>query len=133
MIQHEAIEQEALFDWAAYNVGKYPELRLLYHIPNGGRRDPKEAAFLKRMGVKAGVPDLCLPVARGGYHGLYIEMKYGQNKPTKEQRKWLSLLSSQGYKTIVCYSWQNTAMIIEWYLSMEPIAKKEEQDYGLPF
>ena len=116
MIQHEAMEQEALFEWAAYNVGKYPELRLLYHIPNGGRRDPKEAAFLKRQGVKAGVPDLCLPVARKGYHGLYIELKYGRNKPTQDQRRWLSELSKQGYCVVTCYGWEQAKTWIEGYL-----------------
>lgn len=126
MIQHEAMEQEALFEWAAYNVGKYPELRLLYHIPNGGRRDAKEASFLKRQGVKAGVPDLCLPVARGGYHGLYIELKYGKNKPTKEQISWMEALSAQGYKVGVCYSWQAAADGLLCYLNCTdetPVAK----------
>ena len=43
---------------------------------------------MKRQGVKAGVPDICLPVARNGYHGLYIELKAGKNKATKNQEKW---------------------------------------------
>ena len=84
--QKEAIEQEALFRWVAYYRGYCPDVDLLYHIPNGGRRDAKEAAHLKRQGVRAGVPDLCLPVPRGGFHGLYIELKAGQNKPTAHQK-----------------------------------------------
>mgnify|MGYP004433785991 CR=1 FL=1 len=43
------------------------------------QRDARTAANLKRQGVKAGVPDLHLPVARGGYNGLYIELKVGSN------------------------------------------------------
>ena len=54
---------------------QWPELALLHHIPNGGTRDAVEAKHLKQQGVKSGVPDLCLPVPRGQYHGLYIEMK----------------------------------------------------------
>ena len=70
----EATEQERLISWAQRQYNKYPELKLLYHVPNGGSRNTLEAANLKRQGVKAGVPDLCLPVARQGHHGLYIEM-----------------------------------------------------------
>lgn len=68
-------EQIALFRWAAMMEWKYPQLRRLYHIPNGGKRTKAEAGIFKAMGVKSGVPDVHLPVARGGYHGLYIEMK----------------------------------------------------------
>ena len=66
----EAQEQMTLFSWAAMQSGKYPELNLLYHVPNGGSRHKAEAGRLRAEGVKAGVPDLCLPVARGQYHGL---------------------------------------------------------------
>lgn len=61
----EAQEQMTLFSWAAMQSGKYPELNLLYHVPNGGSRHKAEAGRLRAEGVKAGVPDLCLPVARG--------------------------------------------------------------------
>lgn len=117
-IQHEANEQEALFRWIAFVRGRFPEIDLLYHIPNGGSRNRIEAANLKRQGVKAGVPDLCLPVARGGFHGLYIEMKYGKNKPSKNQKQWLSDLQRQGYAVDVCYSWERAAEVITKYLEM---------------
>lgn len=105
-IDNEAGAQETLFNWAQYQYARYPELELLYHIPNGGKRDARTAANLKRQGVKAGVPDLHLPVARGGYNGLYIELKVGSNKPTQLQKKWLSSLNKQGYLAVVCYGWQ---------------------------
>ena len=66
----ESVEQQSLFRWAAYQSGKYPELKLLYHVPNGGSRNKAEAGRFKAEGVKAGVPDLCLPVPRGEFHGL---------------------------------------------------------------
>lgn len=118
-VPHEANEQEALFGWARYMCGKYPEIELLYHIPNGGSRNRIEAANLKRQGVKAGVPDLCLPVPRGRFHGLYIEMKYGKNKPSEKQTKWLSTLRSQGYAAEICYGWQQAAELITKYLELE--------------
>lgn len=85
-MQHEAAEQTKLFNWIAFARAATPELDMLYHIPNGGSRNKREAANLKRQGVRAGVPDLCLPVARGDYHGLYIELKYGKNTATKKSK-----------------------------------------------
>lgn len=110
----EAQEQQALFQWAAYQKGK--EYQLLYHIPNGGKRDVITAVRLKAEGVKAGVPDLFLPVARKHYHGFYIELKAGKNKPTYNQIIWLRDLAEQGYKCAVCYGWQQAAEEIKKYL-----------------
>ena len=115
--QNEAGEQECLMRWAFFMRHKFPALDLLYHIPNGGSRHPKEAANLKRQGVKAGVPDLCLPVPRLPYHGLYIELKDGNNKATDHQKKWLADLRAQGYAAEVCYGWQKAAEVIETYLT----------------
>ena len=86
----EDTEQMGVIDWANWNTGRYPELKLLFHIPNGGKRDAREAARFKAMGEKAGVPDLCLPVPMNGFAGLYIEMKYGKNKPTDHQKEWIA-------------------------------------------
>lgn len=117
-IPHEGNEQEALFRWAALVRGRFSEIDLLYHIPNGGSRNRIEAANLKRQGVKAGVPDLCLPVARGKYHGLYIEMKYGKNKTSENQNKWLMALKKQDYAVAVCYGWQEAQELITKYLEL---------------
>lgn len=119
MMQNEAREQQTLFEWAALASKKYPELALLYHIPNGGSRNKIEAANLKRQGVKAGVPDICLPVARGGYHGLYIELKAGRNKTTEKQQEWLTALEREGYQAIVCCGWEEAKRAIEMYLRGE--------------
>lgn len=117
-IPHEANEQEILFRWARLVRCTYPELDLLYHIPNGGSRNELEAASLKRQGVKAGVPDLCLPVARGMHHGLYIEMKYGKNKTSGQQEKWLDALAKQGYAVAVCYGFEEAQKILIKYLEI---------------
>lgn len=116
--QHEAAEQEKLFRWAAFMEDRFPALGLLHHIPNGGSRNVLEAANLKRQGVKAGVPDVCLPVPSSGRHGLYIEMKYGKNKPTEKQRAWLTALKNQGYAVAVCYSWEQAQTVICKYLQI---------------
>ena len=66
----EAQHQINIIRWTQIVRDIYPELELLYHIPNGGGRDAKEGRHLKEQGVKAGVPDLCLPVPRGPYDAL---------------------------------------------------------------
>ena len=53
-LDDEGGHQEALFEWAACNTGRLPELAWLHHIPNGGRRDKRTAVALKRQGVKGG-------------------------------------------------------------------------------
>lgn len=113
---YESEEQVALFEWAEAMSGKYPCLRLMYHVPNGGHRSAAVAGKLKAEGVKAGVPDICLPSARGGYHGLYIELKAGKNKATKEQEEWLSALNAEGYKAVVCRGWVRASEEIKKYL-----------------
>lgn len=65
---------------------------------------------------KAGVPDLCLPVPMNGFAGLYIEMKYGKNKPTDHQKEWIKALKEQGYKVTVCYSGVEATQELESYL-----------------
>lgn len=124
---NEDIEQETLMQWTAYAMGTYPELKLLYHVPNGGKRNAAEAAHLKRQGVKAGVPDLCLPVPRGNYHGLYTEMKAKSNQPTKAQIQWLESLSAQGYKTAVCWGYEAARSVIESYLQLPPFEKSKAE------
>ena len=117
----EAGAQEAIFSWCDIMRNTYPELKLLHHIPNGGQRNKATAIALKRQGVKAGVPDLMLPVARLVYHGLYIELKKSDhtNKPTKLQKEWLEALEQQGYFTAVCYGYDEAVQTLTEYLESE--------------
>lgn len=113
----EGEEQATLFSWARMMSGKHPELRLLYHIPNGGERRKSEAARMKAEGVKPGVPDICLPAARGPWHGLYIELKRRKGgRLSDAQRRWLEALRKQGYAAYVCFGWKDAADLIENYL-----------------
>lgn len=113
-------EQVAIFEWAAFNTGRLPELALLFHVPNGGKRDVVTAARLKAEGVKPGVPDVWLPVPRLGYHGLVIEMKCRGGRVSPEQRDWLDRLHTQHYCVAICYDWQAAAAEIEAYLTWKP-------------
>ena len=113
----EADEQKALFEWAAYARREFPELELMYHIPNGGTRHPAEARNLRLQGVKPGVPDIFLPAMRGGYGGLYIEMKRRKGGVVSgEQKRWMAELNKAGYCVAVCRGWEQARCIITDYL-----------------
>lgn len=113
----EHLAQCAVMQWSLYNLGKHPELKLLFAIPNGGSRHPAEAVNLKKEGVKAGVLDLFLPVARKGYHGLFIEMKIKPNKPSKEQEQFVIDVVEQGYQAHICYSAEDAIKVLKNYLN----------------
>lgn len=131
----EEVEQTCLFRWAAYASGAYPELRMLHAIPNGGKRGKAEAGRMKAAGVKAGVPDMCLPVARHGCHGLYIELKRASGgRVSKEQVAWMDALTRQGYRCALCRGWNEARKVIEEYLTVEEAHKSEsaEDQEGMP-
>lgn len=74
---------------------------------------------MKAEGLKPGVPDLCLPVARGGFHGLYIELKAQGGRPTANQEQWIEKLTAQGYLAKVCVGFESAQHLIESYLKGE--------------
>jgi len=122
----EAQHQTALFDWAERCKARWPELEMLFAVPNGGSRHKIEASRLKRQGVKAGVADIFLDVARQGYHGLRIELKRpaegGKRKGTVsvEQKEWIERWLQHGYFACVCYGWDEARTVIENYIGFSP-------------
>ena len=116
-IPTESEEQQALFRWAAYEAGMYPELKLLYHVPNEGQRSRATGGRMKCEGLKSGVPDICLPVPRDGFHGLYIELKRTKGgRITVEQAEWLENLAAEGYYACICKGWEKASELIVQYL-----------------
>ena len=108
----EAQEQRIVVEWCEWK--HVP----IFHIPNGGSRDPREARNLKLQGVKAGVPDLFVPVPNGEYHGLFIEMKREKGGTVSDaQRKWLDYLGSQGYMAEVCHGATEAISTIRSYIA----------------
>lgn len=115
----EHAEQAALFCWAAMCGPQINELRLMFAIPNGGLRDKITAARLKAEGVKPGVSDVFLPVARMGLNGLFIEMKRRTGKPCDikdEQRDFIRAMREQDFGAFVCFGWEHAANLVEAYL-----------------
>lgn len=118
-------EQVALFEWAARVQPRIPELALLFAIPNGSARHPVVASKLKAEGVKAGVLDIFLPVARRMWHGLWLELKAPGGRMSDEQLEWAEALKAQGYAVDLSYGWQEAARKILAYLGYVP------EEYGL--
>lgn len=114
MTEHD--EQRALIDWVHLNQTKHPELRLLYATPNAGKRSVGAAKWMQAEGMRKGVPDLCLPCARNGYHGLYIEMKVEGGRMRPEQKEYLRMLQDQDYCAVIAWSADEAIQIIEEYL-----------------
>lgn len=122
----EAEHQRALIQWAYLTripdsddvepgavVGDY-----LFAIPNGGKRNPREAALMRAEGVKAGVSDLMLPIPRRGRHGLWIELKRPGGCATVSQREWAARMERAGYATVVARGWHEARELIVAYLGI---------------
>lgn len=110
--------QVAIFQWARLAAKwKYPALRWMYAIPNGGHRHIAVAAKLKAEGVRAGVLDINLPVPIGICSGLWIEVKYGKNKLTSCQEEWAAGMAELGHGVAVCYTVDQAIAAIEGYLN----------------
>lgn len=120
--------QVGLVAWAAIVAGRYPDLALLFAIPNAGKRTRRERGRLLDEGLKAGVWDLMLPVPRRGYHGLWLETKVDEMVPrqgrfvryrstlTDAQLRWGRAMQAQGFACRVYRSLDEARQILTDYL-----------------
>lgn len=108
-----------VFEWAQAMQGAHPELETLFHIPNGGWRHPSTAVRLKAEGVRAGVPDYCLPSPSGRFNGLFLELKKPGGKMTPEQHWWVKRLIQHGYAAGVCSGSDHAIEILSRYLGVK--------------
>lgn len=138
--------QIALMEWAEMTYRMYDSsfkdgetlADYIHHSPNGGKRERKTSANgptycpegekLKKMGTKAGFPDLTVFLARGGYFGLYIEMKRERGGTTsREQRQLIERLQRQGYLCAVCHGTMEAIKVLKTYMNFpNTITKKME-------
>ncbi len=126
-LESEHVMQRKVFEWSKLHEHLYPDLKLLFAVPNAGKRSRFERGFALEEGLKKGVPDIWLPVAklgpprRGGKtevlaRGLVIEMKRRPNALTPEQGWWLDSMRDQHWQTNVCWSFEEAVGVIEEYL-----------------
>lgn len=112
--------QVALFMWANMNIHIYPYLNLMFSIKNEEKSGSKViGGKFKASGVKAGVPDIFLPVPSGLKCGLFIEMKKIGGKPTKEQIDFGEKVEKMGYVWRCCQGWEDAKNTIIKYLEGE--------------
>ena len=110
----EATHQKIIFEWAEWQKAKYPELDMLMHTVNEGKRSPRVGAELKKMGMKKGFPDISLLVPK------YYELKADKTKRlTKEQEKWLDNLNLYGYRAVRCNGSDEAIAVIKEYLGIK--------------
>lgn len=112
--------QCAFITWAHLNAKAWPELALLFAVPNGGYRPPRTAAKLAAEGVRAGVPDVLLPVARGGWIGLALEFKRPGGKLSPAQIAYIDRLVHAGWLVLVVDDAQAAAARVRSYLDLAP-------------
>lgn len=133
----EADEQERIFRWVELVAPYYPELEWLFAVPNGGSRHMLEAVNLKRQGVKKGVPDMVLPIPRGPWNALWIELKRPSIKPktkkgkggvSDDQERWHKALRSNGHAVYVCYGADEAIKVLTAYL--ESGKRKPSSDFS---
>ena len=123
--------QASFFEYANLMAQKDYRWGLIYAVPNGGKRSPKTAAKLKEEGVKAGVPDVCVPCAgmvkdpfadtgeQKSFvnHALYIEFKAGRNSMTTAQHLFANGLVKMGNHHVVCRSAEEAIDLVTDWLS----------------
>lgn len=120
-LEESRIQRAVIKWWAAAHMSFSIHEHLLLSIPNGGRRDVLTAVTLKREGLRKGASDLFLSVKRGGYAGLWIEMKQPDGHLTPEQKDFQSDVTAQGYAAFTCYSFEQATNLISDYLNNRPI------------
>lgn len=112
-IPSEHQEQKALFQWIKLNEPKYKHLELAHASMNAGGRNPRLA---KESGIKAGVPDVLIPVPKRGFCGLFIEMKRVKGGVVSKEQKWfIEELEKIGYCARVCRGYIEAVALIKWY------------------
>ncbi len=118
----EESHQATYFKWVRLMERSDPRYANIIAVPNGGKRDPREAARMKAGGIKAGVSDILVSVPAGGSHGFWIELKRpkvkNQSAPTvsADQKAWQAQQSALGYAVAVCYGWEAARECTERYL-----------------
>ena len=117
-IPTESEEQQLLFEYCMRMRGTYPQLDMLAHTPNEGKRNISTGARLKREGLRKGFPDISLYHPSLEYHGLMIELKRKKgSKITEEQKDWIIKLNNEGYAAVFAYGCDEGWDVIRAYLN----------------
>jgi hypothetical protein len=104
--------QQSCVKWFKY---RYPYI-LIAAFPNEGKRTVQSAARMKAEGLLSGMPDLFICFGNSAYHGLFVEMKFGNGKTTTNQDEVIAKLTKQGYQVAVVNSLDMFIETVDNYL-----------------
>tara|TARA_R110000765_G_scaffold377898_1_gene468840 strand:+ start:495 stop:857 length:363 start_codon:yes stop_codon:yes gene_type:complete len=97
---------------------QYPFVRYCASL-GGIRTSIRQAIKAKATGYVKGFPDLQITEARGGYFGLFIEIKMEKRYATKEQKEWIKDLTDRGYKAVIAKGLTDTITVVDDYLKLK--------------
>ncbi len=113
-LKPETVESIKLYNW----IRAQPELEpYVFHIPNERLTTPQHGRTLRRMGVKSGVSDYFIGIPCGIFHGLFLELKAGKNKPSLAQQQFLDNMTAKGYMCSCVWGFESAKHVIEHYLA----------------
>lgn len=108
--------QSAFFDWVRLAKNMHPVLKLMFAVPNAGKRSFKTAARMKAEGLVSGVPDVMFPVARRGFNGLAMEFKRPKQTPTENQLEFMDGLQKENWLVVVVTDSEAAIRTVKDYL-----------------
>ena len=122
MTEHQI--QSEYFKILTWNESKYPELKYIFAIPNGGKRSIGVAVKMKRERVRRGVPDIFIPIPKMDnllciISGKWLETKTDIGKQSKEQKEYQKFLLDKGYNYALCRSVDELLDETENYLQIK--------------
>ena len=111
-------EAVAFWRMVTAHEGRYPDLRLLFAVPNGGARSKATGGKLKAEGVRPGVSDYIALVPRNGFHGLVLELKTAKGRASPEQMAFIAAARIAGYRTEIARGWTDAWVVVCSYFGI---------------
>lgn len=118
-------------DFSIYIRENYPNV--IFFSDGSGIFMPKVIAMkFSILKSSKSIPDMFISEARGGYFGLYIELKDGKdkiygkngktlkNKHIKAQFEMSDKLNNKNYASVFCYSTSHAIDVFNDYMKMKP-------------
>ncbi len=110
--------QSAFFAWVRLAEKMHPVLKLMFAVPNAGKRSFKTAAMMKAEGLRKGVLDVIFPVSRNGFIGLAIEFKKPDEKMTAEQEDYADMLIKENWLVVVMTDQEAAIKVVKNYVGI---------------